>query len=91
METNARRSLEARIQELAEKLATSIGLEVVLVEIKGGSGQPIVRTYLDKPGGITLADCEGFSKRFSVLLDVEDWIPSSYTLEVSSRDWIGRL
>jgi len=59
-------------------------MEIVLVEIKGGGNRPIVRTYIDRPGGVTLADCENFSKRFSVLLDVEDSIPFSYTLEVSS-------
>jgi ribosome maturation factor RimP len=76
--------LAARVQACAEQLAESMGMEMVLVEIKGGSNRPIVRTYIDKSGGITLEDCERFSKRFSVLLDVEDWIPFSYTLEVSS-------
>ena len=76
--------LETKIQSLAEQLASSLGVEIVLVEIKGGSNRPVVRTYVDRPGGVTLADCEQFSKRFSVLLDVEDWIPFSYTLEVSS-------
>ena len=61
-----------------------MGMEIVLIEIKGGDNRPIVRAYIDKPGGVTLEDCERFSKRFSVLLDVEDWIPVSYTLEVSS-------
>ncbi len=61
-----------------------MGFEVVLVEIRGGGNRPIVRTYIDRSGGVTLADCERFSKRLSVLLDVEDWIPYSYTLEVSS-------
>ncbi len=79
-----RRDLEAKIQSLAEQLAASMELEVVLVEIKGGGNRPVVRTYIDHQGGVTLADCERFSKRFSVLLDVEDWIPFSYTLEVSS-------
>ena len=41
-------------------------------------------TFIDQPGGVTLDDCERFSKRFSVSLDVEDWIPFSYVLEVSS-------
>jgi ribosome maturation factor RimP len=43
-----------------------------------------LRAYIDQPGGITLADCERLSKRLSVVLDVEDWIPFSYALEVSS-------
>jgi ribosome maturation factor RimP len=79
-----RENLAARIQDFAEQLAASMGLEIVLVEIKGGSNRSIVRTYIDKPGGIAIVDCESFSKRMSVLLDVEDWIPFSYTLEVSS-------
>jgi ribosome maturation factor RimP len=77
-------NLEGRIRDLAEPAAASMGLEIVLVEIKGGSHRPVVRAYIDRPGGITLADCERFSKRLSVLLDVEDWIPYRYTLEVSS-------
>jgi ribosome maturation factor RimP len=78
------KSLEARIIELAEQIAASIGMEAVLVEIKGSGNQTIVRAFIDRPGGISLDDCERFSKRFSVSLDVEDWIPSSYVLEVSS-------
>jgi ribosome maturation factor RimP len=83
-EMNQTESLTSRIQDFAEQLAVSMGMEIVLVEIKGGGNRPVVRTYIDKSGGVTLSDCEQFSKRFSVLLDVEDWIPFSYTLEVSS-------
>jgi len=79
-----RENLASRIQDFAEQLAASMGLEIVLVEIKGGSNRSIVRAYIDKPGGVTIEDCERFSKRLSVLLDVEDWIPFSYTLEISS-------
>jgi len=77
-------SLEARINRLAEQVATAMGVEVVLVEIKGGGMRPVVRAFIDQPGGVTVDDCERFSRRLSVLLDVEDWIQSSYTLEVSS-------
>ncbi len=77
-------SLQSRISTLAEQVAAALGMEVILVEIKGGGSRSIVRTFIDQPGGISLADCERFSKRFSVILDVEDWIPFSYTLEVSS-------
>jgi len=79
-----RQSLEARITELAEQVAASMGMEVVLVEVKGDGSRSIVRAYIDQPAGISLGDCERFSKRFSVSMDVEDWIPSSYVLEVSS-------
>ena len=83
-DSNWRKSLEARVTILAEQVAASMGMEVVLVEIKGGGNRSIVRTFIDKPGGVSLNDCERFSKRLSVQLDVEDWIPFSYILEVSS-------
>ena len=83
-EMNQRQSLEGRITELAEQVADSMGMEVVLVEIKGDGNRSVVRTFIDQPAGISLDDCERFSRRFSVALDVEDWIPFSYTLEVSS-------
>jgi ribosome maturation factor RimP len=79
-----RQSLGTRITELAEQVAASMGMEVVLVEIKGDENHSIIRTFIDQPTGISLDDCERFSKRFSVSLDVEDWIPFSYVLEVSS-------
>jgi ribosome maturation factor RimP len=81
---NQRQALGAKISELAEQIAASMGMELVLVEVKGGGNRSVVRTFIDQPGGITLDDCERFSRRLSVSLDVEDWIPSSYTLEVSS-------
>jgi ribosome maturation factor RimP len=81
---NQRQSLEGRITELAEQVADSMGMEVVLVEIKGDGNRSVVRTFIDQPAGVTLDDCARFSRRFSVALDVEDWIPFSYTLEVSS-------
>jgi ribosome maturation factor RimP len=79
-----KQTLEARITEMAEEVASSMGMEVVLIEIKGSGKHSTVRTFIDQPGGISLDDCERFSRRFSVVLDVEDWIPFSYTLEVSS-------
>lgn len=84
LELDEKQPLEIKITELAEQLAASMGMEVVLVEIKGEGNRSIVRAYIDKPGGITLDDCENFSRRLSVSMDVEDWIPSHYVLEVSS-------
>ncbi len=81
---NRRESLEARVGALADQVAASTGTEVVLVEIKGGGNRSVVRAYIDQPGGVSLNDCERFSKSLSVLLDVDDLIPSSYILEVSS-------
>jgi ribosome maturation factor RimP len=78
------RSVCDRVTSLAEDVASALGSEVVLVEVRGGGGRSVVRVYIDRPGGITLEDCERFSKRLGVLLDVEDSVPFSYALEVSS-------
>jgi ribosome maturation factor RimP len=83
-DVNQRPSLESRILVLAEQVAGSMGMEVVLVEVKGDGNRSVVRIFLDQPSGISLDDCERFSRRLSVSLDVEDWIPFSYVLEVSS-------
>ena len=83
-DSGQRQSLAARITELAEQVAASMGMEVVLVEIKGSGKKSVVRTFIDQPGGVSLDDCERFSRHLSVSLDVEDWISFSYTLEVSS-------
>lgn len=77
-------SLEQRIRGLADEVAASLGLELVLAEVKGEGSRSVVRIFIDQPAGVTLEDCERLSKRLSVALDVEDWIPSKYTLEVSS-------
>lgn len=83
-DTKLQDSLEARVTNLAEHLAAGMGMEVVLVEFRRGGGRSIVRVFIDQTTGISLDDCERFSRRLSVILDVEDWIPSRYILEVSS-------
>jgi ribosome maturation factor RimP len=74
-----------RIREAAERVARSLGLEVVDVEWKVGK-QRLLRVYIDKPEGISHRDCEAVSNQLSVILDVEDLVPGAagYTLEVSS-------
>ena len=75
--------LDPRVQELVERIVTREGLELVHVEMAGGRS-PILRVYIDKPGGVTVDDCAAISERLSVHLDVEDLIPSQYMLEVAS-------
>jgi ribosome maturation factor RimP len=74
-----------RIREAAERVAQSLGLEVVDVEWKVGRDR-FLRVYIDKPAGVSHKDCEAVSNQLSVLLDVEDLIPGQqhYILEVSS-------
>jgi ribosome maturation factor RimP len=73
-----------RIREAAERVARSLGMDVVDVEWKVGK-QRFLRVYIDKPEGISHRDCEAVSNQLSVILDVEDLIPGAhYILEVSS-------
>ena len=74
-----------KIQEIAERVAASSGLEVVEVELRGGGKARMLRIYIDKPEGVTHEDCANFSREVGTIFDVEDAVPGSpYTLEVSS-------
>src|SRR4029078_5397775 len=77
-------SIAARVQELAERVAIDHGLELVHAEVAGPENKPIVRIYIDKPQGVTHEDCSAVSTHLGTILDVEDFIHASYTLEVSS-------
>jgi ribosome maturation factor RimP len=80
-----------RVREIAARVAASNGLEVLDIEFLGGGKARMLRVFLDKPAagtdplaGVTHADCANFSREFGTILDVEDVMPGSYTLEVSS-------
>ena len=80
------------MREIAERVATSSGLEVVEVELRGGGKARMLRIVIDKPSGITHEDCANLSREVGTILDVEDVVPgSSYTLEVSSPGLDRRL
>ncbi len=72
------------VRATAERIAASEGLELVEAEWKGGSRRGVLRVFIDKPDGVTHADCECVSHQLSAALDVEDMVPGSYNLEVSS-------
>ena len=73
-----------KVREIAERVAASSGLEVVEVELRGGGKARMLRIVIDKPAGVTHEDCANVSREVSTILDVEDAISGSYTLEVSS-------
>ena len=77
-------SIEDRVQEIAERVATDHGLELVHAEVAGPENKPVVRIFIDKPQGVTHEDCSEMSLHLGTILDVEDFIHASYTLEVSS-------
>lgn len=75
---------EERVRAIAERVAATSGLEVVEIELRGGSKSRMLRVFLDKPAGVTHEDCAQFSREFGTILDVEEAVPGSYVLEVSS-------
>src|SRR5258708_35683872 len=80
-----REDVASKIEEIAQRVAGSEGLEVVEVEVKGGGNHRFVRISIDKPEGVSHGDCELISQQVGTILDVEDVIPGDrYTLEVSS-------
>ena len=77
-------SVVARVCQIAEQAAIDHGVELVHTEVAGPEGHPVVRVFIDKPNGVTHKDCSEVSRQISTVLDVEDFIHSAYTLEVSS-------
>lgn len=76
--------IKQRVYELAVKAAEDEGFELAKAEVLGSGRRMIVRIIIDKEGGVNISDCERMSRGFEALLDVEDPIKGSYTLEVSS-------
>jgi ribosome maturation factor RimP len=91
-------TLRERLIALIEPLVGRLGYELVELEQSSGRGSAVVRLYIDRvpsrsadaeadsapAEAVGLADCERVSREVSALLDVEDPIPTAYTLEVSS-------
>src|SRR5437763_7566557 len=74
----------SKIEAIAERVAQAEGIEIVEVELKGGGRNQFLRISIDKPAGVTHADCELISQQVGTILDIDDIIPAHYTLEVSS-------
>jgi ribosome maturation factor RimP len=72
------------VRTVAEPIVRALALELVDVQCAGHGPRTIVRVFIDKPGGVTVADCEQVHVSLGHALDVEDPIAHGYTLEVSS-------
>lgn len=83
-------TLSPELEQEIEEVVEGSGCELVHAELKGGA----LRVFIDRPerpGGVDLSDCETVSKQVSALLDVVDFGPGRYTLEVSSPGLDRRL
>jgi ribosome maturation factor RimP len=80
-----REEITAKVAEIAERVGSSEGIEIVDVQMLGGGGTRLLRIFIDKLEGVSHGDCELISHQVGTILDVEDVIPGArYTLEVSS-------
>lgn len=75
---------EKIVYDLALGPAADSGLEVYDVEFAKEGGARFLRIFLDKPGGISIDECEDYSRKIGEILDKRDPIPQNYYLEVSS-------
>lgn len=76
--------LEIRVKRLIEPIIKDMGIELEDIELTRMAGKALLRIFIDKKGGVTIDDCEKVSREIEAQLDVEDPMPSSYILEVSS-------
>jgi ribosome maturation factor RimP len=80
-----------QVRAVATRVALSYGLEIFDVEFRREGPGMVLRVQIDRPGpaataeeSVSVADCSHVSRDLSAVLDVEDFIPVAYTLEVSS-------
>jgi len=80
-----REEILSRVEELVQPYLAAQGAELVDLEYhRPRRGRGILRLFVDRPGGVTLGELGRISRVVGDLLDVHDFIPGSYTLEVSS-------
>ena len=80
----ATQPVEELVAPLASRVAAREGCELVHCEYLNESGRWVLRLYIDRTDGVTIDDCSTVSRQLSAMLDVEDFIPHAYHLEVSS-------
>ena len=80
-----------RIRSIAERVAASRGLEIWDIQSRRETSGHVVRVFIDRPGpastpeeSVSIEDCEEVNREIGTILDVEDPLPFTYTLEVSS-------
>jgi len=76
--------VKEKIRQLAEPVVVSEGIELIHVECVKMHTRWIIRLFLDKENGVTIADCANISNQLGDLFDIREVIKGAYTLEVSS-------
>jgi ribosome maturation factor RimP len=80
-----------KVRDVAARVAATYGLEIFDVQFRREAAGMVLRVQIDRPGAaatadesVSIEDCARVSRDLSANLDVEDFIPVAYTLEVSS-------
>jgi ribosome maturation factor RimP len=80
-----------QVRALAARVAGTFGLEIFDVQFRREASGMVLRIQIDRPGpaasaeeSVSVEDCAHVSRDLSALLDVDDVVPTAYTLEVSS-------
>ena len=73
-----------KVEALARPVVEEEGCKLWSVEYIKEAGTWYLRVYIDKDGGVGIADCEAISRRLDPILDEADPIPESYVFEVGS-------
>jgi ribosome maturation factor RimP len=82
--TTVDQPIDGGTERLLRGRLEALGLELCHVDWKPGRGRATLTLFIDRPGGVTLQDCEVASREASVILDpLEESLPP-YALEVSS-------
>ena len=83
--------LVQNVRGIADRVAAGLGLEIFDVQFRREAHGMVLRVQIDRPGpaarpedSVSVDDCAKVSRELSAILDVEDVIPTAYTLEVSS-------
>jgi ribosome maturation factor RimP len=76
--------IREKVRELIEPVINAVDLELADMELSMMKSKALLRVFIEKDGGITIDDCALVSREVEAVLDVEDPIPWSYVLEVSS-------
>lgn len=74
-----------RIEKMIAPALTEMGFALVRIHLSGGA-RPVLQIMAERgdESGMTVDDCAAISHTVSAILDVEDPISGTYTLEVSS-------
>jgi ribosome maturation factor RimP len=80
-----------QVRNVATRVAQTYGLDIFDVQFRREAAGMVLRVLIDRPGpaataeeSVSVDDCAHVSRDLSAMLDVEDIVPTAYTLEVSS-------